>query len=137
MNLVLTQEGSEYVWSVLVLGAAVKELEVRLFGESHTPLHTDTWTTLHAAELTVPGYSPIPMPAGSAGWSFADLPQGGDVLNQVPVWNFSAPCSVYGGFVALAGIPTSLFAWLFDTPYVFPVPATFYLNVNPSLISVP
>lgn len=138
MDLVLTQEGALILWQYM-LGILTPAAPVlHLLGSAFTPSHTSTYANFAANELSVQGYSPVSLKAPANPWSFLQISQGQEAVNQPGPFTFGGPCTVYGWWLSDATNTHALFGAAWSPPYPFgPLGGQFFVAMQPSLISVP
>lgn len=138
MAAVLTQEGALALWRQLLgispgLGAPF----VRLIGQPHTIVHTDTQATLAAAELSVSGYAPLQLTQPTPSWQLAPISAGAQAAYPVLNWSLGGACTVYGYWLCDVTSQYSLWGEIFDAAFPLPGGGAFALQLQPTLISQP
>jgi hypothetical protein len=139
MSLVATQEGCSRLWLQIWGITALGNPWVHLYGSSHTPAHTDTYSTYSAIELSSGGgYAAQQLTVPGTNWTIATVTAGAQATYITLTWTFTGAESVYGYWLGDSTNTYSLWAEQFAAAFVFPsTGGTFTLSLPPTLTSTP
>lgn len=136
MSLVVTQEGADRLWRQILGLASLGVPQLHLYGSSHVPAHTDTYSTYASIELAVSGYAPVALAPGN--WTLAPVAAGAQATYNTISWTFNGACTVFGYWVADAANQYALFAEQFVNSFVYTSSGgMFSLILPPTLTSTP
>lgn len=137
--LTVTQEGAGALWQAILNVIPIGLPWCHLYGQAHTPAHTDTYLTY--AAIAVPpssGYLAQQLVQPGANWAIGPIGAGAQAQYITLSWTLTGPATVYGYWISDQPNSRSLWAEQLAAPWVWSAAApVFTLSLIAWLTSYP